>query len=73
MPEPLTGAEGHSGAFSAALGTAIPVLPSPFLLPSLTPAKAHQEKGRGKCLNKQLEVIYSLVYRNVFLTTFKEN
>lgn len=77
QPEPLTGAEGHGGAFSAALGTAIPALPiserpGPFL-PSLARAKAHQEKGGGRYLNEQLEAIYCLVYENIFLTTFKEN
>lgn len=46
---------------------------APSSSPSLTRAKAHQEKGRGKCLNEQLEAIYSLVYGNVFLRTFKDN
>lgn len=68
------------GAFSAAQGTKVsgfhsserPASSCPFL-PSHTRAKEHQKTSRGRCLNKQLKANYSLVYKNIFLTTFKEN
>jgi len=42
------------------------------------PHSSHEPRGirkpsQGRCLYKQLEAIYSLVYENIFLTTFRAN